>query len=154
VKKTSPRPAPVRLSADGQLWSSVVALHSQIRTAVERALQRHSRLGFSEFQALLALSEEEDGELRMQELAEKTSLNQSSATRLVGRLEQHDLTRRTLCERDRRGVYTEITEVGREVLAGAVPVYQQALTEAMDQAALEDRFKLLLGRLRTPEDAA
>lgn len=142
----------VRLSVDGQTWSRFVALHSRINNEVERALQRRSHLGFTEFMALLALNEQPDGELRMQELAEKTSLNQSSATRLVGRLERNTLTERRMCEFDRRGVYTAITDAGRDALRKAVPVYEKALAHAFDQAAVDDEFQPLLGKIRPNYD--
>lgn len=152
-KKSSADTDTVHLSADGQLWPRFVALHSRVNNAVERALQRRSHLGFTEFMALLALNEQPDGELRMQELAEKTSLNQSSATRLVVRLERTGLTERRMCEFDRRGVYTGITDSGREALREAVPVYEKALTQAFDQAAIEEEFQPLLGLIRTPKTA-
>lgn len=148
-----PTAASVELSADGQNWAHVVALHSRINNEVERALQRSSHLGFTEFMAMLALNEQPDGELRMQELAEKTSLNQSSATRLVGRLERTGLTERRMCEFDRRGVYTGITDSGREALREAIPVYEKALAQAFNKASVEDEFRSLLDAIRTPKAA-
>ncbi|GAA2357671.1 MarR family winged helix-turn-helix transcriptional regulator [Nonomuraea africana] len=119
---------------DDDMWVGVVRLHARVEHELAAALQRHG-LGLSEYRALCHLSTAKDGELRMQELADLLGLNQSSVTRLVGRLEAAGLTRRDLCANDRRGVYTVITEAGRERKGGASDLYEQTLTAALDRAA-------------------
>src|SRR5437764_275599 len=101
------------MSADDLLWSRVVTLHGRIEQELAKALHRGHGLGLSEYRALSRLSTADDGELRIQELADAIGLNQSSVSRLVARLEGAGLTRRALCPNDRRGVYSVITEQGR-----------------------------------------
>ncbi|MFE3449214.1 MarR family winged helix-turn-helix transcriptional regulator [Nonomuraea sp. NPDC059194] len=121
---------------DDDMWVGVVRLHARVEHELASALQRHG-LGLSEYRALCHLSTAAGGELRMQELADLLGLNQSSVTRLVGRLEASGLTRRDLCANDRRGVYTVITEAGRERKSGASATYEDTLTAALDRAAAE-----------------
>ncbi|MEU7899410.1 MarR family transcriptional regulator [Nonomuraea sp. NPDC049152] len=121
---------------DDDMWVGVVRLHARVEHELATALQRHG-LGLSEYRALCHLSTATDGELRMQELADLLGLNQSSVTRLVGRLEAAGLTRRDLCANDRRGVYTVITEAGRERKKGAGDTYEETLTAALDRAAAD-----------------
>lgn len=141
-------PKPVTLSADGEVWARLMSLHAKVGGQIERLLQRKLGIGFSEFLALLALSKDSYGELRMQELAEVTSLNQSSVSRLVARLEGSGLTERRMCEHDRRGVYTGITVTGRETLAEAALVYEKALAEAYQQVAVDVDLGPILARIR------
>ncbi|WP_409182665.1 MarR family winged helix-turn-helix transcriptional regulator [Amycolatopsis sp. VS8301801F10] len=145
---TTPSPgrkqAGAKLTTLGAMWPRMVALRSRIDHEVEQALQRQLHLGFSEFVALMSLAGRPDGELRMQELADATSLNQSSATRLVGRLERTGLTERRLCEHDRRGVYTGITDAGRTTLRKAVPIYEAALASAFDRMAADPDYRDLI----------
>ncbi|WP_026421287.1 MarR family winged helix-turn-helix transcriptional regulator [Actinokineospora inagensis] len=115
----------------------MVALHSQVDAVVGRALQRHFGIGLSEFLALIACSAAPDGEMRMQDLTDAVNLNQSSVSRMVTRLERVGLTERRVCEHDRRGVYTGITDHGYDVLHKAVPVYESALTEALGRSATD-----------------
>lgn len=122
------------MSRDDDMWVDVVRLHARVEHDLAQALQRHG-LGLSEYRALCHLSTADDGELRMQELADLLGLNQSSVTRLVGRLETAGLTRRDLCANDRRGVYTVITEAGRARKDGATDTYEETLTAALDRAA-------------------
>ncbi|MGR7001234.1 MarR family winged helix-turn-helix transcriptional regulator [Yinghuangia aomiensis] len=98
---------------DPECWDRLVTLHARVENDLSRALQRAHHLGLSEYRALCHLATAADGELRMQELADRLGLNQSSVSRLVARLEADGLTRRDLCANDRRGVYSVITDTGR-----------------------------------------
>lgn len=141
----------VELSADGTMWAGLAALHARVGGELEKVLHRRAGVGFSEFLALVALSRNPIGELRMQELSEATSLNQSSVSRLVARLERTGLTERRMCEQDRRGVYTGITDAGREVLADAVKVYEESLAHAFTQVSIDAELGPLLESLRSGE---
>lgn len=133
---------------DATTWDQLVTLHAMVTHRLAKEMQRRHRIGLSEFQALCRLSRADDGELRMQELAELIGLNQSSVSRLVARLEASGLTRRDLCPNDRRGVYTVITEEGRALQRKAEPTYQQVLTETLDEAAGDARVGELVAKLR------
>lgn len=121
---------------DDDMWVGVVRLHARVEHELAAALQRHG-LGLSEYRALCHLSTADGGYLRMQELSDLLGLNQSSVTRLVARLEGSGLSRRDYCDQDRRGVYTLITDAGRERKDGAGETYERTLSAALDRAAAE-----------------
>jgi len=129
-------------------WHLVVALCGRVERELEAGLLRHHGLGLSEYRALAELAGAADGELRMQELADALSLNQSSVSRLIGRLDVAGLTRREMCPNDRRGVYTAITERGRDRWRDAEPSYAQTLTRALDHAATNRDLDAVLHALR------
>ncbi|MDG4857413.1 MarR family transcriptional regulator [Streptomyces sp. T-3] len=120
---------------DAQMWDQVVALHARIEHRLATVLQRKHGLGLSEYRALGHLAAAPDRELRMQELSALLGLNQSSVTRLVGRLNAADFTHRDSCPDDKRGVYTVIDDAGRERHAQARTTYEETLTTALDEAA-------------------
>jgi DNA-binding MarR family transcriptional regulator len=136
------------VSRDTALWSQLAAVYVRINGPVERVLQRRFGIGIAELHALIALADAPDGELRLLELTDVTLLNQSSVSRLAVRLERAGLTERRLCEQDRRGVYTGITEVGVKVLRDALPVYESSLRECFDQLAGDPKLQPLVHRLR------
>lgn len=140
-------PAPSELSSTGAMWTRLVALHTQVDALVERALHRQFGFGLSEFLALAACAAAPDGEMRMQDLTEAVYLNQSSVSRMVTRLERTSLTERRICEHDRRGVYTGITDHGLEVFRAAVPVYETVLSEALDRSASDPSLSALVENL-------
>ncbi|GAA3155112.1 MarR family winged helix-turn-helix transcriptional regulator [Nonomuraea salmonea] len=115
-------------------WQQVLLLHSHIESRLATALQRRHGVGLSEFRALGHLAASPSSELRMQELADKLGLNQSSVTRLVARLNAADLAYRDLCPDDKRGVYAVVTEAGKTRHAEASRTYEQTLRAALAEA--------------------
>ncbi|GGR55776.1 hypothetical protein GCM10010282_56020 [Streptomyces roseolus] len=71
----------------------------------------------------------------MKQVADAVVLSQSATTRLVTRLEDRGLLSRYLCPTDRRGIYTDVTPAGRELLDAARPTNDAALRRALDEAA-------------------
>ncbi|MFC6882821.1 MULTISPECIES: MarR family winged helix-turn-helix transcriptional regulator [Actinomadura] len=139
---------PSTTTSDARLWSGVLALHAHVESRLGAALQRRHGLGLSEYRALGFLADAPDGELRMQDLATALGLNQSSVTRLVGRLNAADLTHRDLCPDDKRGVYTVIRDEGRTRHAEARVTYERTLAAAFDEAAADSDLAAILEGLR------
>lgn len=112
----------------------VLTLHAQVERQLTQALQRRHGIGLSEFRALECLVQAKDGELRMQELADKVGLGQSSVTRLVGRLFSAGFAVRDVCPDDKRGVYAVIVDAGRQRYAEARGTYSEVLSAALNTA--------------------
>ncbi|MCP2170239.1 MarR family winged helix-turn-helix transcriptional regulator [Goodfellowiella coeruleoviolacea] len=136
-------------SADRVLWDRLRALTTRVESALERTLQRRFSFGLSEFTAIRALVEAPTGDLRMQDLTDIVGLNQSSVSRLVARLEQAGLAARRLCETDRRGVYTGVTPLGRQVFQAAAEIYEATLASTFDRIEHDADLGPLLLALRT-----
>ncbi|MDA0633275.1 MarR family transcriptional regulator [Nonomuraea sp. MCN248] len=137
------------MTADTDLWDQLLTLHAHVESRLAQALQRGHGLGLSEFRALGHLAAAPDSELRMQDLAGRLGLNQSSVTRLVGRLDTAGLAYRDLCPDDKRGVYAVLKDDGRDRLEAARGTYEQVLTAALDEAAEQHPgLRGLLGALR------
>ena len=94
-------------------------------------------LSHSQLAALTALS---DGDARMRDLAARLGAAESSATRLVDRLEAAGLAERRSATDDRRCVEATLTEEGRRVV-GTVAGERRALVRE------------ILGTLEVPERA-
>lgn len=137
-------------------WRTLAALHGLIDTALEKALQAEHRLSVVEYTVLDALSRQDGWHMRMQQLARAAALSSSATTRLVARLEGRGLLSRYLCPDDRRGIYTELTPEGRELLAAARPVHDGALEATLARAAEVPELAPLvraLAALETPASA-
>ncbi len=115
-------------------WRTLAALHGLIETELERSLQGSAQLSVVEFTVLDALSRQDGWHMRMQQLARATALSPSATTRLVNRLEDRGLLTRILCADDRRGIYTELTASGVDLLESARPVHDETLERALAQA--------------------
>jgi DNA-binding MarR family transcriptional regulator len=134
--------------SDEVAWDALAALHARVEQRLAKALQRQHGLGLSDYRALGRLAEDDQGGMRISELADALGLNESSVSRLADRLEQAGLTERCVCEDDRRGVYAFITDAGREQLRSATPTYRAQLAAALDQAAADPALAAPLTALR------
>ncbi|MDP9868144.1 MULTISPECIES: MarR family winged helix-turn-helix transcriptional regulator [Streptosporangium] len=122
----------VQIRAQG--WRTLAALHGLIDAALERALQAGHDLSVVEYTVLDALSRQDGWHMRMQQLARAAALSGSATTRLVSRLEDRGLLTRVLCQDDRRGIYTELTEQGWALLNRARPTHDDVLAKALAEA--------------------
>lgn len=140
-----------------QGWRTLAALHDRVESELERVLQDAVSLSAVEYTVLDALSRQDGWHMRMQQLAHATALSASATTRLVNRLEDRSLLTRILCADDRRGIYTELTAQGHELLSRATPVYDAALEAALSEAAevpeLTRLVEALPGLLAAPQVA-
>ncbi|MFE9813896.1 MULTISPECIES: MarR family winged helix-turn-helix transcriptional regulator [unclassified Streptomyces] len=126
------------LTALSQGWCALSLLHGQIEARIERALQAGHGLSVREYSLLDVLSRQHNGpggHLQMKQVADAVVLSQSATTRLVTRLEDRGLLTRYLCDTDRRGIYTDVTEAGLALLSEARPTNDTALRAALDEAA-------------------
>jgi Transcriptional regulators len=144
------------LTALSQGWCTLSLLHGRIEAHIERALQTHHDLSVREYSLLDVLSRQHSGaggHLQMKQVAEAVVLSQSATTRLVTRLEDRGLLTRYLCDTDRRGIYTDVTDSGLALLAAARPTNATALRTALDEAAGNPELAPLVKaveELRTP----
>ncbi|MFH8881919.1 MarR family winged helix-turn-helix transcriptional regulator [Streptomyces californicus] len=125
-------------TAIAQSWCALSLLHGKIEARIERALQAGHGLSAREYSLLDVLSRQHNGtggHLQMKQVADAVVLSQSATTRLVTRLEDRGLLTRYLCDTDRRGIYTDVTEAGLALLREARPTNEGALRAALDEAA-------------------
>ena len=123
----------VEVRAQG--WRTLAALHGRLEEALEKSLQAEFGLSVVEYTVLDTLARQDGWHMRMQQVARAAALSQSATTRLVTRLENRGLLSRYLCPDDRRGIYSQITDKGRDLLERARPVHDATLKEALDTAA-------------------
>lgn len=130
------------------VWQQLRNVFESVENQVAKEMQREHGLGLTEYRALKLLSIAPDAELRMQELALKLGLNQSSVTRLVERMERNGYTFRDVCPNDKRGVYTVLTKRGRQVQAEAGKDYDNFLESALNEVSGQQENTHIVNCLR------
>lgn len=116
-------------------WSKVAAFASAMDASLDKWLGDTHRVGLTEFRALNFVSQTSEKELRVNHLAQKVGLNQTSATRLVTRLEAKGYAQRDVCQDDGRGVYAVITEAGEALLREARGPYEARVRELLQNSS-------------------
>lgn len=132
-------------------WRLLAVLHSRIEVRLERMLSQGYGLSVNEYGVLELLSRQEKHHLRMGQLAMAMVLSQAATTRLVTRLENRGLLARALCEDDRRGIYTNVTEQGLALLEQARPDHDTILSEALDEASHNPDLAPIVSGIRAAE---
>jgi DNA-binding MarR family transcriptional regulator len=108
-------------------WREILDRHARVSCALTHALEHEHGLGMSEFEVLERLASEGDCSVRVAEIAEHVHLSQSALSRVIDRLEKHGLVKRGVCENDRRAIFAELTDDGRERYEAARPTHREVL---------------------------
>ena len=108
-------------------WREILDRHARVSCALTHALEHQHGLGMSEFEVLERLASEGDCSVRVAEIAEHVHLSQSALSRVIDRLEKHGLVKRGVCENDRRAIFAELTDDGRERYEAARPTHREVL---------------------------
>jgi DNA-binding MarR family transcriptional regulator len=118
----------VSLGAD---WARVASFVASVDAGLGKWLEDTYRVGLTDYRALALIAAVPEKELRINDLAIQVGLNQSSVTRLVGRLQAKELVRRDVCPADGRGVYAVITELGQALVADIDKAYVNRLGDLL-----------------------
>jgi DNA-binding MarR family transcriptional regulator len=129
-------------------WRALNSLHGHLENAATKALAEFD-LSLVEFTVLDILQEQVNGHMRMQDVALVAGLTTGATTRLVNRLEERGLLRRLLCDSDRRGIYTELTPEGLELLARARPRHDAAIRDILTAEATAHALANIAEAIRT-----
>ncbi|MEC0180804.1 MarR family transcriptional regulator [Paenibacillus peoriae] len=131
------------------IWLSLSQIYSNVTDKLEQALLQEYDLSLKEFYVLNFISKSEDKELRLQQLQEMVGLSQSATSRLVVRMEAKDCgaLERHICEDDRRGIYTRVTELGENKYQRALQTFNQVLESELQKEGLKSKFQSITQEL-------
>jgi DNA-binding MarR family transcriptional regulator len=137
------RPGDWRLAA----WRGFLRTHSHLLRLLEHDLQARQKIPLGSYDVLVQLAEAPGQRLRMSELAEAVLLSRSGLTRLVDRLQKDGLVEREPDPSDARGLYTVLTERGRDTLRDAAGVHlagvSRLVLDRLSEAELRQLIELM-----------
>jgi DNA-binding MarR family transcriptional regulator len=145
------------LNDDEELvWRSLMRLVFTLRPALDEDLQRSCGLSSTEYSVLMHLSEAPDRQLRMSELADRTSLSPSRISRVIDAMAQAGLVERRASAGDARNTFAGLTRTGLSTLRRAWPHHLRSVRQrAFDHLTAEETRVLgsLLQRLAEAGDS-
>ena len=141
------------LTAEQQhIWRGYLAAASRLQTAMHRQLQQDCGLSLSDYDVLVALSEQ--GAQRINELGEMLAWEQSRLSHQLRRMRDRGLVNRHDSSDDRRGATVDITEAGLARLAAAASGHAELVRSvvfdgltAAQQRAFGSVIESMLARL-------
>ena len=138
MSRATLRPLAAELSTCWRELGSILAsrrLHASLHPELGRQLTP------SKLRALELLAQH-DG-LRVGELADRVGVDDTTATRLVDRLENLGLAERHSEEGDRRAILVGLTDDGRELVKGVAAQRQQFFADVLATLDGEERVQLV-----------
>ena len=130
-----------------QAASDAKAILNRIRQLVralrafEKETQRRFGLGAAQMFIVHVLGSEDD--LSLNELADRTATDQSSASLAVGRLVEDRYVRRTTSTDDRRHVRLSLTAKGRALVRRSPPAAQERILSGVHEMPARERAQLV-----------
>ena len=106
-----------------RLWRALMRVIVALPRSLDDDLLRATGLTLTEYVVLMSLSEVENQELRMADLAAATALSASRITRVVDALQSRGQVVKRRYEGDARGTVATLTPEGRKRLESAYPVH-------------------------------
>ena len=108
-------------------WRAYMLGTTLLRDRLDGDLQSVFDMSLVEYEVLVRLSEN-DGQMRMAQLADSLAHSRSRVTHTVKRMESDGLVHRgEFCGGDRRGVVARLTERGWDRLRAAAPVHVEGV---------------------------
>lgn len=123
-------------------WRSFIETSGDLMRAIERDLAPFG-LDRGDYQLLAMLSEADDGQLRLCDLAETLRLTPSGLTRRMEGVVKKKLVSKSRSTDDRRVTYAHITPKGLELLKKAAPHHLRSVRSLMIDHLTPSEIKAL-----------
>ncbi len=110
---------------------------------LEDELREAHGLSLAEYEILVRLSESDERQLRMAQLAGALAHSRSRVTHTVGRMERRGLVERCDSPDDRRGVLARLTPAGSQLLQAAAHTHVTGVRAHLVDLAGDEDFEAL-----------
>jgi DNA-binding MarR family transcriptional regulator len=135
-------------------WRGLLRMTSQLNARMNRQLQQDYGISLADYEVLVVLSETPGARLRVFEVADALTWEQSRVSHQLARMQRRGLIAREGCATDARGAFAVLTEAGRAAIERAAPAHVETVRQLVfdglgrDQLiALTDVTSCVLDRL-------
>jgi DNA-binding MarR family transcriptional regulator len=138
------------------VWRSLMRLVFTLRPALDEDLQRSCGLSSTEYSVLMHLSESPNRQLRMSDLADRTSLSPSRISRVIKEMAGAGLVERRPDSGDGRNTFATLTKTGLSTLRRAWPHHLRSVRKRSFDHLTTEEIRILgplLQRLAETGDA-
>lgn len=121
-------------------WVNFSKFHNRITHSLDYFLQQKYHLCLNEFYLMMFLNENSEKKLRLLQLQNMIGLSQSALSRLVSRLEQHDLhpVERACYVEDKRSVYVVLTPSGQQHIVDILNEVNRILHQSLSEKDIKN----------------
>lgn len=112
-------------------WRAYLAMQAGLTAELNRRLQVESGLSLSDFDVLVALTDQRGERIRVGELSAVLHWEKSRLSHHLTRMQRRGLVARVECPDDGRGAELELTEQGRDAIEQAAPGHVHAVRQLL-----------------------
>src|SRR5690625_2579909 len=134
----------VNMQKDVELSLKLFVVLSRALEAIQKEVAKDIRtyeLNPTEFAVLELLYNK--GNQPIQRIGKKVLLASSSITYVVDRLEEKNYIKRRACPNDRRVIYAQLTDEGKELMEKTFPEHEQAISKIFGGLSIEEKKELI-----------
>jgi DNA-binding MarR family transcriptional regulator len=108
-------------------WRALQFMQMRLDGELARQLATDSGLSYPDFTVLVALTDREDGRMRLFELARVLGWEKSRLSHHIARMADRGLVAKERCDTDRRGATVAVTAHGRKEIEAAAPGHAETV---------------------------
>ncbi|WP_243057890.1 MarR family winged helix-turn-helix transcriptional regulator [Nocardioides sp. SR21] len=124
-------------------WRALMIGMTLLLDRLDDDLHRSCNLSLVEYEILVRLSERDDRQMRMAQLADALAHSRSRVTHTVARMERSGLVERTSSPEDGRGVVATLTDAGYDLLIRMAPVHVGGVRKNLVDLVSPEDFRAL-----------
>jgi DNA-binding MarR family transcriptional regulator len=110
-------------------WRGLLRMTSQLNARMNRQLQDECGISLADYEVLVALSEAPEGRLRVFEVADALTWEQSRVSHQLARMQRRGLITREGCATDARGAFAVLATAGRTAIERAAPAHVEQVRQ-------------------------
>jgi DNA-binding MarR family transcriptional regulator len=110
-------------------WRGLLRMTAQLNVQMNRQLQEDYGISLPDYDVLVVLSEAPAARLRVFEIADALTWEQSRVSHQVARMQRRGLLAREECLADARGAFVVLTKAGRAAIARAAPAHVETVRQ-------------------------
>ena len=126
-------------------WRGLLRMTSQLNARMNRQLLQDYGISLADYEVLVALSEAPAGRLRVFEVADTLSWEQSRVSPQHAPMPRRGLITREDCASDARGAFAVLTEAGRAAIEQAAPAHVETVRQLVFDGLTHDQLTALTG---------
>ena len=124
-------------------WRGLLRMTSQLNARMNRQLLQDYGISLADYEVLVALSEAPAGRLRVFEVADTLSWEQSRVSHQLARMQRRGLITREDCASDARGAFAVLTEAGRAAIEQAAQAHVETVRQLVFDGLTQDQLTTL-----------
>jgi DNA-binding MarR family transcriptional regulator len=124
-------------------WRGLLRMTSQLNARMNRQLLQDYGISLADYDVLVVLSEAPEGRLRVFEVADALSWEQSRVSHQLARMQRRGLIAREGCASDARGAFAVLTEAGRAAIERAAPAHVETVRQLVFDGLTHDQLTAL-----------